>query len=93
MHQLVIKSKNIIKRYTSLSQKTRRKIPKAIYGKLDINEKISEEIKRKSIQKIKLHLFKTQKLYSIKKLLIYTDIIDNKSYFVSLKAYTVFDVV
>ena len=47
--------------------------------------------KRKSLKKLKLHPSKTHKFKSIKKFLIYTDTIDNKSYFLTLKTYTVGD--
>ena len=40
---------------------------------------------------MKLHPSKTQKFKSIKKFLNYTDTIDNKSYFLTLKKYTVND--
>ena len=51
--------------------------------------KVFLKIKRKSFQKLKLHPSKTQKFKSIIKLLIYTDTIDNKSYFLTLKAYRI----
>ena len=52
---------------------------------------ILEDKKKEFSKKLKLHPSKTQKFKSIKKFLIYTDTIDNKSYFLTLKTYTVDD--
>ena len=59
--------------------------------RIDNWKSILEDKKKEFSKKLKLHPSKTQKFKSIKKILIYTDTLDNKSYFLTLKTYTVDD--
>ena len=57
-----------------------------------MKEEDKKDKKKEFSKKLKLHPSKTLKFKPIKKFLIYTDTIDNKSYLLTLKTYTVDDI-